>query len=139
MNERPTLPKSDIDLIYLYQTHEPPWGLVEQFVDGILVQYFFTTLDTLVQNQEIVPYLLYMFCDGKILYDRDGSITRAVDKLKQYFEAHPEMENEWIRFKELHQEEKKGLECAQNTIIQRWDELEDKYSDGTRKRTFFRM
>lgn len=131
--------KSDIDLIYIYETHEPPWGLVERYVDGVLVQYFFTILDTLVENQETVPYLLYMFCDGKILYDRTGAVAQIVDHLKRYFATHPEMESEWLRLKELHQEEKKGPECAQKTIIQRWDELEDKYSGGIRKRTFFRM
>ena len=130
---------SDIDLIFVYETCEPASGLVDRFVDGILVQYFFTTLDTLVQNQEAVPYLLYMFCDGKILYDRNNSVAPIVSRLKQYFAAHPKVEADWMQFKELHQEEKKGPECAQKTIIQRWDELENKYSGGVRRRTFFTM
>ena len=131
--------KSDIDLIFIYQTFEPASGLVNKFVDGIAVQYFFTTLDTLVQNQELVPYLLHMFCDAKILYDRDGSLAPVIDQLKKYFAAHPEVVADWIQIKDLHQVEKKGPVCAQTTIIQRWDELEDKYSGGTSKRTFFRM
>jgi len=32
--------KSDIDLVLVYETHEPDAGLVNRFVDGIAVQYF---------------------------------------------------------------------------------------------------
>ena len=131
--------KSDIDLIFIYEKHEPASGLVDRYVDKVLVQYFFTTLDTLVKNQKSVPYLLHMFCDGKILYDRYGSVTPVISQLKQYFAENPEIEADWIFFKEQHQIEKKGPQCAQKTIIQRWDELEDKYSGGDHKRTFFRM
>lgn len=129
--------KSDIDLIFVYESHDPPSGLVNRWVDGIEVQYFFTTLDTLIQNQETVPYLLHMFCDGEILFDRRGTVTAVVDRLRQYFTANPDVAAEWIRLKEVHQVEKKGPECQQITIIQRWDEMEEKYSGGTRKRTFF--
>lgn len=131
--------KSDIDLIYIYENHEPSYGLVNRFVDGIAVQYFFTTLDTLIQNQENVPYLLHMFSEAKILFDRHGSVTPIIDNIRQYFAANPEVDADWMRIKQLHQVEKKGPECAQTTIIQRWDELEDKYSGGVRKRTFFRL
>lgn len=61
-------------------------------MDGIAVQYFFTTLDTLVQNQEFVPYLLHMFSEAKILFDRHGSITPVVERIEQYFVEHPEVE-----------------------------------------------
>jgi predicted nucleotidyltransferase len=131
--------KSDIDLIYIYETHEPPWGLVNRFVDGIAVQYFFTTLDTLIQNQETVPYLLHMFSEAEILYDHHGSVVPVIDKIRQYFATNPDVEADWMRIKQQHQEEKKGPECTRTTIIQRWNELEDKYSGGVRKRTFFRM
>jgi predicted nucleotidyltransferase len=129
--------KSDIDLIFVYRSHDPASGLVNRWVDGIEVQYFFTTLNALSENQETVPYLLHMFCEANILFDRYGTVAPVVDQLKQYFLAHPEIEAEWNRYKELHQVEKQGPNCAQKTIIQRWDELEDKYSGGVRKRTFF--
>ena len=131
--------KSDIDLIFVYETCEPSSGVANIFMDGIVVQYFFTSYESLVQNQEAVPYLLNMFCDAKIRFDRHDSISQVVEQPKQYFAAHPEIEAEWTRFKELHQSEKNGPACAQTTIFQRWDELEDKYSGGVRKRTFFRM
>jgi len=131
--------KSDIDLIFVYETCEPSSGVTNIFMDGIVVQYFFTSYKTLIQNQEVVPYLLHMFCDAKILFDRNDSIALVVDQIKQYFATHPEIEAEWIRYKDFHQVEKNGPACAQTTIFQRWDEMEEKYSDGERKRTFFRM
>ncbi len=131
--------KSDIDLIFVYESCDPPSGVANILVEEIVVQYFFTSSETLVQNQEAVPYLLHMLCDAKILFDRTGSISKVVDQLQKYYAAHPEIEAEWIRFKDLHQVEKKGPACTQTTIFQRWDEMEAKYSDGASKRTFFRM
>ena len=131
--------KSDIDLVLVYEAHQPDAGLANRFVDGIAVQYFFTTLKTLTHNQQTVPYLLHMFSEASILFDRHGSVTPVIRQLERYFAEQPDVVAEWTRFKQLHQEEKNGPVCAQTTIIQRWDELEDKYSGGTRKRTFFRV
>jgi predicted nucleotidyltransferase len=131
--------KSDIDLIFVYETHEPAAGLDNRFVDSIAVQYFFTTLETLIYNQESVPFLLHMFSEATILFDRYSSVAPVIHQLQRYFAAHPEVVEEWTCFKQLHQEEKNGPACAQTTIIQRWDELENKYSAGARKRTFFKF
>lgn len=130
--------KSDIDLIFIYQACQPNSGVANIIVDRVMVQYFFTSFETLVENQENVPYLLHIFSDGKILFDRNSTIAPLVERIKEYFDAHPEIEADWIRIKALHQVEKNGPVCAQTTIIQRWDELEEKYSGGTRKRTFFK-
>lgn len=130
--------KSDIDLLFVYQTCLPNSGVANLIVDGVVVQYFFSSYETLVENQETVPYLLHMFCEGDILFDRQGTFTPVVEQLKDYYASHPEVEDEWTRLKELHQVEKKGPVCAQTTILQRWDELEEKYSGGSLKRTFFR-
>ena len=131
--------KSDIDLIFVYEDCEPSSGVANIIVDGVMVQYFFCSYEILVQSVEAVPYLLHMFCDAKILYDCQKSITPVVDQLRQYYSRNPEIEADWIRFKDLHQVEKNGPACAQTTIFQRWDELELKYSGGVHKRTFFRM
>jgi len=131
--------KSDIDLIFIYERYEPESGLVNRFIDGVEVQYFYTTYQALLQNQQAVPYLLHIFYNAKILFDRQGTITPVVNRIEQYFIEHPEVQAEWARLKDLHQVEKRGPACQQTTIIQRWDELEDKYSGGVgvRKRTFF--
>lgn len=129
--------KSDIDLIFVLKTYMPPSGLANVFIDGIAVQYFFTTLETLNHNLGTVPYLLNMFSDAKILFDRQGTVSPVIHRLEQYFASHPDVAAEWDRYKQLHQIEKNGPVCAQTTIIQRWDELEKKYSGGSLKRTFF--
>ena len=129
--------KSDIDLIFIYDNYEPASGLVNYFVSGVEVQYFYTTLENLTENQKTVPYLLHMFSEAEILFDRHGSVTPVIEEIKQYYATHPEIQEEWDHIKELHQVEKKGSQCEQTTIIQRWDELEDKYSGGIQKRTFF--
>lgn len=130
--------RSDIDMIFIYDEHEPASGLVDYFESGVLVQYFYATLESLIENTERVPYLLHMFSEGIVLFDRHGTVTPVVNEIKQYFAAHPEIESEWAHIKELHQVEKNGSQCQEVTIIQRWDALEDKYSGGVRKRTFFR-
>jgi len=129
--------KSDIDLIFIYQRCQPVSGVANLIVNGVMVQYFFASFDTLLENQENVPYLLHIFCDAKILFDRNGTFTPVVNQIEAYFSVHPEVEEEWMQLEDLHQVEKKGPVCAQTTILQRWDELEDNYSGGERKRTFF--
>jgi hypothetical protein len=81
-----------------------------------------------------------MFSDAKVLFDRHGSVTPIVDEIKRYFASHPEIQEEWMRIKELHQVEKQSMSCGEKTkaLMQRWDALEVKYSGGIRKRTFFR-
>lgn len=131
--------KSDIDLVFIYDNHEPDSGLVKYFLSGVVIDKFYVTLENLVTNQKTVPYLLHMFAESKILFDRDGSVTPVIEALKQYFDQHPEIQEEWMQIKELHQVEKKGSQCGQVTIIDRWNQLEEKYSDGFRKRTFFKI
>lgn len=131
--------KSDIDIVYIYNTHEPVSGLVKYFLSGVVIDKFYATLENLKENQQTVPYLLHMFSEGKIIFDRDGSVTPIVDALRQYFAQHPEIQEEWLQIKELHQVEKKGPQCGQVTIIDRWNQLEEKYSNGLRKRTFFNI
>ncbi len=129
--------KSDIDLIFVYQACQPSSGVANLILDGVMVQYFFTSFDTLLENQENVPFLLHIFCKAKILFDRRGTFTPVVGQIEDYFAAHPEIQAEWIKIESLHKEEKNGPACAQTTILQRWDELEEKYSGSVRKRTFF--
>jgi len=131
--------KSDIDLIIVYQACQPESGVANILIDRVIVQYFFTSIDTLLENVENVPYLLHFFCRAKILFDRHGTFSPLVTRIEDYFSAHPEIEEEWARIEALHQEEKNGPACAQTTILQRWDQLEEKYSGGKPKRTFFKQ
>lgn len=129
--------KSDIDLIFVYQECQPASGVANIIVQGVMVQYFFISFDSLLENKENVPYLLHIFCDAKILFDRHGTFRSVVSQIEDYFAAHPEIKADWIKIEAMHQVEKNGPTCGQTTIIQRWDEIEAKYSGGKRKRTFF--
>ena len=131
--------KSDIDLIIVYQACQPESGVANILIDRVIVQYFFTSIETLLENVENVPYLLHFFCRAKILFDRHGTFSPLVTRIEDYFSAHPEIEEEWARIEALHQEEKNGPACAKTTILQRWDQLEEKYSGGKPKRTFFKQ
>jgi predicted nucleotidyltransferase len=130
--------KSDIDLIFVYQDCQPSSGIANILVDGVMVQYFFTSYDTLLENVANVPYLLHFFSNAKILFDRNGKFTPVVIQLQDYFANHKEIEAEWIEIESLHKVEKNGPTCAQTTILQRWDELERKYSNNGPGRTFFK-
>jgi len=82
------------DLNLWGENREPASGLVDYFVSGILVQYFYATLETLIENQRTVPYLLHMFSEADILFDRNGTVTPVVNEIKQYFATHPDIEAE---------------------------------------------
>jgi predicted nucleotidyltransferase len=130
--------KSDIDLFFIYDYYEPDSGRLTYYDSGVEVNRFHATLEKAVENQRTVPYLLHMFSESEVLFDRHDTVTPIIDERKQYFAVHPDIQEEWIHLKELHQVEKKGTPCGEmKTIMQRWDELEDKYSGGIRKRTFF--
>lgn len=128
---------SDIDILYIYHKHAPNSGLVKHYISGVVIDKFYTTLENLDENHQTVPYLLYMFAEGKILFDRSGSISPIIDSLKRYYDHHPGIREEWEEIKKMHQVEKKRSDCGQTTIIDRWNQLEEKYSDGVQKRTFF--
>jgi predicted nucleotidyltransferase len=131
--------KSDIDLIFIYNDHKPTSGLIKYFISGIGIDSFYATLENLIENQKTVPYLLQMFSEANILFDRHNTVTPIIDEIKQYFAKNLDIQKEWIRIKQSHQVEKRGSKCGQVTIIDRWNELEDKYSGGLRKRTFFNV
>ena len=95
--------KSDIDLIFVYEYHKPSWGLSNQLMDSITVQYFFTTLGFLIQNTDSVPYLLHIFSESQILFDRHNSVAPVIYQLQKYFAAYPEVSADWARYKEWHQ------------------------------------
>jgi glutamine synthetase adenylyltransferase len=107
--------KSDIDLFFIYDDYEPASGLLTYYVSGIEVNKFYATLEKAIENLKTVPYLLHMFSEAKVLFDRHGSVTPIVDEIQRYFVAHPEIQEEWIHIKELHQVEKQSMSCDENS------------------------
>jgi len=130
--------KSDIDLLRIYKTHKPATGIKNRRAGGVKVGTVFFTYETLVHSQETFPYLLHIFVNAKLLFDRNQTIEPVLEKVRQYFLSHPEVEEDWDRIYARFRVEKNASKCEQTTILQVWDELEDRYSDWARKRTFFK-
>jgi predicted nucleotidyltransferase len=87
--------ESDIDLIMIYRTYKRASGIKNKWVRGIKVQTIYFTLDTLIKSQETAPYLLHILCDAKVLIDRDNSITPVIGMVKEYYNHHPQIADEW--------------------------------------------
>jgi predicted nucleotidyltransferase len=129
---------SDIDLILVYKSCEPASGLVDAEVDGVKVGTIFFTYETLARAAETVPYLLHIVGSATLLFDRNETTKPLIDRIEEYFNSHPDVEEEWNRIYDRFREEKSQYGCEQTSIIQVWDELEGRHSGGELKRTFFR-
>lgn len=86
---------------------------------------------------ETVPYLLHPLGEAKLLFDRDGSIQPLLEKIRGYFAIHPEIVEEWNEYYELLKQEKALFGYEKTTIIDVWNELEKRFSNGKIKRRFF--
>jgi hypothetical protein len=85
------------------------------------------------------PYLLHILCDTKVLIDRDNSITPVIGMVKEYYNHHPQIADEWQQQYVMYKIQKTKSKCEQSSIIQIWDAFEDRYSGGKRLRPFFNM
>jgi hypothetical protein len=86
---------------------------------------------------ERVPYVLHIFCDAVILLDRNETIAPIIDKVKEYFNEHPQIAEEWQQVNAEYKIQKTLSKCEQTSILQIWDDFEDRYSNGQRIRPFF--
>jgi predicted nucleotidyltransferase len=107
--------ESDIDLLMVYRTYKRASGLKNK------------------------SYLLHILCDAKILIDRDDTITPVIDKIKEYYDHHPQVADEWRQQYARYKTQKTKSKCEQTSIIQIWDAFEDRYSGGKRIRPFFNL
>ena len=130
--------KSDIDVITILRNHEPSSGLENIVIDDIKVGNIFFTFEVLTHSVNTVPYLLHILGSAKLLFDRENTIKPLLEKINSYFVENPEMEDEWNRYYKQLREEKKQFGYEKTTIIDVWNELENRYSGGEIKRTFFR-
>jgi predicted nucleotidyltransferase len=128
---------SDIDLILVYEKHEPTSGMIDVEVEGIKVGRTFFAYEVIAQGVDTVPYLLHMVVNAKLLFDRNGTIAPLIGRIKEYFEENPDVQEEWNRIYDRFREEKRQFGFEKTTIIDVFDELEGKFSGGTMKRTFF--
>ncbi len=131
---------SDIDVMTILRSHKPSSGINKMTVDGIIVDSLFFTNEVLTQSVSTVPYLLHTLGNAKLLFDRDGTIEPLLGEIKNYFAANPEIEREWEGYHKQLKEAKMKSECAGatgKTIVDVWNELEERYSCGKTKRPFF--
>jgi predicted nucleotidyltransferase len=128
---------SDIDVITILKTNRPASGVKNTFIDGIKVGNIFLTYEVLIHSIETVPYLLHPLGNAKLLFDREGSIEPLLDRIQSYFAEHQEIEAEWNGYYEQLREEKAEFGYEQTTIVDVWNELELRHSNGKTKRRFF--
>ena len=128
---------SDIDIMTLLGTNSPGWGIDNTTRDGIKVGNIFFANEILVHSVESVPYLLHPFVEAKLLFDREGTVEPEQEKIRVYFEKHPEIVDEWNGYYQQLKEEKAQFGYEKTTIVDAWNELEKRHSGGKPRRQFF--
>jgi len=128
---------SDIDVISVRQDRKPTSGITNTDMEGIKVGEMFMTYDIYKHSVENVPYLLYTLVNARLLLDRDGTVAPLQAQLQDYFVDHPEIVAEWEEFDRQFREEKAHYGYEKTTIIEVWNELEKRHSNGKTKRQFF--
>jgi len=128
---------SDIDVITVLQTSNSESGLNNTSVDGVKVGNLYFTYDVLFDSVENVPYLLHPLGEAKLLFDRDDKVEPLLEKIRGYFRIHPEIVENWKGYYQLLREEKAQFGYEKTTIVDVWNELEKRYSDGKTRRQFF--
>ncbi len=129
--------KSDIDTMTILRNHKPSSGIENTTIDGIKVGNIFFTHEILNRSVNTVPYLLHPLGNAKLLFDRENTIKPLLKAITSYFDENPEIENEWSRYYKQLKEEKAQFGHEKTTIIDVWNELEKRYSEGKIKRPFF--
>jgi hypothetical protein len=133
--------KSDLDVITILRSCKPSSGINKMVVDGLVVDSLFMTHEVLTQSVNTVPYLLHTLGNAKLLFDRESTIKPLLARINDYFAENPEIESEWNDYVKQSNEIKLKTGCRAgshgNTIIDVWNELEKRYSDGKIKRPFF--
>jgi hypothetical protein len=110
-------------------------------VDDIVVDSLYITFEALMQSVHTVPYLLYPLGSAQLLFDRQHTIKPLLAQINDYFVKHPEIEREWNTYLRQSNTIKLKTGCRAsahgNTIIDVWNQLERRHSNGTIKRPFF--
>jgi predicted nucleotidyltransferase len=133
--------ESDLDVITIFRNHRPSYGINKMIVDDIIVDSLFITFEVLTKSVHIVPYLLHPLGHAQLLFDRQHTIQPLLAQINDYFAEHPKIEREWNTY--IHQSSAVKLTTGcrasahGNTIIDVWNHLERRYSNGTIKRPFF--
>ena len=128
---------SDIDVITVMRSGKPTSGIDNRSIEGIKVGTIFFTYEIFVHSVETVPYLLHPLGEAKLLFDREGNIEPLIEEIKNYFKDNPDIVDEWNSYYELLRREKAEYGYEKTTIVDVWNELEKRHSEGKTKRRFF--
>ena len=128
---------SDIDVISFLEPNKPAWGINNTMRDGIKVGDIFFSYDVMIHSVKTVPYLLHPMGEAKLLFDREGKIKPIQESIRDYFVNHPKLVDEWNEYYQQLKEEKAQFGYEKTTIVDVWNELEKRHSDGKTKRRFF--
>lgn len=128
---------SDIDLITILGDSQPPWGMHNFPREGLKVGDLFLTYDVFVHSVDNVPYLLYPVKDARLLLDRQGKIAPLLERIAAYFFENPHIVADWDRYYAQFTAEKQQYGHEQTSIVDVWNDLEQRYSAGKIKRRFF--
>lgn len=128
---------SDIDVITVLRSNRPSSGIRNTMINGIKVGDIFFTYEVLAHSVETVPYLLHPLGDAELLLDREGMIKPLLERIRGYFAENPGKVDEWDLYYQLLGEEKAQFGYEKTTIVDVWNELEKRHSDGGTKRRFF--
>ena len=128
---------SDIDVFTVRHSSQPTSGLENTLVEGIKVGNLYFTYEILCQSVETVPYLLHPLGGAKLLVDRDGTIQPLQEQIRAYFSDHPEVGDAWEGYYRQFRAEKDQFGYEKTTIIEVWNDLEQRYANGKTRRHFF--
>jgi predicted nucleotidyltransferase len=133
--------KSDLDVITILKSSKPSSGIKKILVDDLVVDSLFMTEAVLIKSVNTVPYLLHTLTGAKLLFDREGSIKPLIENIRYYFRENTGIDNEWKNYIKQSNEIKSKTGCRASshgkTIIDVWNEIERRYSNGRIKRPFF--
>ena len=120
---------SDIDTIIVYSDFPTGYHFTTEVIDGIEISYSKWSLSELNKNIKNVPYLMYVFANAKIIFDK-GSIISIQNNTKEYFKIRKDVKLEW-------EKHTASFNAEKNNIVDVFDKLEKIFSEGKTKRTFF--
>jgi predicted nucleotidyltransferase len=120
-------PDSDVDIQVVYDNNHE-WELFKEKRYGIKIDYEIVTTKIIEMLIEKYPYLSYnLLYTNKILYDPQGFMKKVQEKLKQYYDSHPEVKEFWDNENKLMRELKNQALKPKN-FIEICDEAEIKFS-----------
>jgi predicted nucleotidyltransferase len=128
---------SDVD-IEIISTSAKKWKLLKDKKYGLDIDLVICPKTHLLHQVDRYPYLCHDYLSEKIIYDPTGFMVDLKNKLRQYFNKHPEVVEFWKKKLKIMKENKAKKQDPKDAI-QSYDEAEILFSDKHEvTRDFFR-